>query len=1172
YLNEVSGLFEGSYTVGAMDEGGLWKFNYVAAYDNASNYKMYYSDSLSEPINELNFVVSHQISDLDSPSLNDLKLSYLITTKKETWIGKVIDKDLYIGPNSTITIADDVTITGNVYVFGTLISHGGLTIQGSLNAKSVTYGSNTSVSPGAVRIVGGQNSIRSTIVSNQPYEVPFTIDNEELTNENNTLEIVGKTLPFLDVSLQGNPVSLEADGSFATLAEDVTPEGIQFNLRDVFGNDMKKEFAVIDVLPPANVSGFTVLKETHNEIGVVWKTGAESDLKEYALYSNDKLITTLPADAASYKFEKLNEGTTYELAIAAVDTSNNTSEMVKVTATTLLSKPTVNPVSDKSTSVTGKASPGTKVSVQKGESVIGSGNTDAAGEFNIEIPAQKAGIELTVSVSNETGIVSEKESITVEDKTAPALLIVNPVSDKDLTVSGTAEAKSVVTVKAGETVIAEGNTDEFGKFSIAIEKQKAGLKLSIAAADAAGNTSEAKEITVSDVTAPEKPVVEKVTDKTTSITGTVEAGSVVSVKAGATEIGKATANQEGNYAVTIQKQQAGTVLKLTATDKAGNVSQATQVTVLDATAPAVPTVEEVTDKSTVIKGTAEAGSIVVVKAAGTEIGKATANSDGDFAVTIAKQKAGTKLSITATDAAGNVSAAKAVTVLDATAPTAPTVGKVTDKSVAVIGSGEVDALISIKAGSTELGTATVSSDGKYNVRIAVQKVGTKIQVTATDAAGNTSTASEVTVTDGTAPSVPNVNEVTDKSSAVTGTAEAASLVSVKAADKELGTGKVAEDGKYNITIAAQQAGTKIQVTATDAAGNTSPAKEVIVLDATAPSTPTVSKVTDQSTAVTGTAEAAAQIFVKVGSKEIGKATTSGDGKYSVAISKQKAGTVLTITATDQAGNVSAVKETVVVDGTAPALSFDNKVTHHSTRVIGTAEAASKVSVKNGSTTIGTATTDSKGNYEVNIKKQKVGAKLSITASDAAGNSSQAIPVTVVDGNYPDLKVVHWALEEIMYLGDDQIIGGYPNGGFQPDKDTTRAEAAKMLALALDLPIVDVSSGYKDVPNKHWGKNYIAAVSKAGLFTGNPDGTFAPNDVLKRSEMAKVISIAYELKSSKANHFSDVRSGHWAKGFISDLYENGITTGYPDETFHPGEPTTRAEYSVFLARAMNPEFR
>ena len=160
----------------------------------------------------------------------------------------------------------------------------------------------------------------------------------------------------------------------------------------------------------------------------------------------------------------------------------------------------------------------------------------------------------------------------------------------------------------------------------------------------------------------------------------------------------------------------------------------------------------------------------------------------------------------------------------------------------------------------------------------------------------------------------------------------------------------------------------------------------------------------------------------------------------------------------------------------------------------------------------------------------------------------------------------------MYLGDDQIIGGYPNGKFEPEKNTTRAEAAKMLSLALDLPVPDTSSGYKDVTNKHWAKNYVAAVSKAGLFNGNPDGTFAPDKILKRSEMAKIISIAYELKASESNHFNYVKSGYWAKGYISGLFENGITTGYPDKTFRAEEPTTRAEYSVFLARALNENLR
>lgn len=255
-----------------------------------------------------------------------------------------------------------------------------------------------------------------------------------------------------------------------------------------------------------------------------------------------------------------------------------------------------------------------------------------------------------------------------------------------------------------------------------------------------------------------------------------------------------------------------------------------------------------------------------------------------------------------------------------------------------------------------------------------------------------------------------------------------------------------------------------------------------------------------------------------------------------------------------------------------SLPLPNKVTHQSTRVIGTAEAGSKITIHSGNTVIGTATADAAGKYTIPIVKQKIGAMLTIGATDTAGNRSVPLVITVVDGNYRDLNITHWALDKIMYLADDRIIGGYPNGEFQPEKKTTRAEAAKMLALAMDLPIENVSSAFKDVSDKHWAKNYIAAASKAGLFVGNPDGTFAPEAVLKRAEMAKVISVAYELKASDNNHFKDVKSAYWAKSYIQGLYENQITVGYPDNTFRPEESTTRAEFSVFLARALNEQFR
>ncbi|TDL71131.1 DUF1533 domain-containing protein [Rhodococcus qingshengii] len=95
--------------------------------------------------------------------------------------------------------------------------------------------------------------------------------------------------------------------------------------------------------------------------------------------------------------------------------------------------------------------------------------------------------------------------------------------------------------------------------------------------DYAGNVTTVKF--TMDKTAPTAPIVNKVTTKTTKVTGKAEAGSAVVIKVGTKIIGTATADKDGNYTVSIAKQKAGTILYVTAKDKAGNVSAATKVTV-----------------------------------------------------------------------------------------------------------------------------------------------------------------------------------------------------------------------------------------------------------------------------------------------------------------------------------------------------------------------------------------------------------------------------------------------------------------------------------------------------------------------------------------------------------------------------------------------------------------
>lgn len=422
----------------------------------------------------------------------------------------------------------------------------------------------------------------------------------------------------------------------------------------------------------------------------------------------------------------------------------------------------------------------------------------------------------------------------------------------------------------------------------------------------------------------------------------------------------------------------------------------------DATPPSSPVVNQVGDADSTITGIAEANSTVYAIAEGSEIGRDSASQAGDFQLSISPQTAGTRISVYAMDHSGNVSEPAIVTVEDVTAPGAPQVNKVTDQDLAVTGTAELNSAIIVKIGPDSW-TGKANTSGQFSISIPTQKAGTQIEVTAKDNAGNVSAAAIVTVADKTPPAAPTVNKVTDQSTAVTGTAEKGSEVTVKIG---IGSwkGTASLEGKFSVSIPKQSAGTLIEVTAKDAAGNVSQAAKVTVADGDIPAAPIVRKVTDQSTAVTGNAEVETEINVKIGTASW-KGITDAEGIFSVAIPKQKIGTIIEVTATDREGNVSPSSKVTVVDGTPPAAPTVNKVNDQAAAVTGSAEKGSEVTVKIGTSSWkGTANTE--GQFSITIPTQKAGTIIEVTAKDAAGNVSAAAKVTVVDETAPPAPTVN----------------------------------------------------------------------------------------------------------------------------------------------------------------------
>ncbi|MFE4432072.1 Ig-like domain-containing protein, partial [Peribacillus butanolivorans] len=127
-----------------------------------------------------------------------------------------------------------------------------------------------------------------------------------------------------------------------------------------------------------------------------------------------------------------------------------------------------------------------------------------------------------------------------------------------------------------------------------------------------------------------------------------------------------------------------------------------------------------------------------------KIGETTAKN-GQYTIKIAKQKAGTTIVVSAKDTSGNKSGSKKVKVIDKTAPSVPTVNKITSKTVTVTGKGEKGASIYIYNGSKKIGQGIVDSRGNYKVKIKAQKKGSTLKVYAQDKSGNKSKSKTVKV-------------------------------------------------------------------------------------------------------------------------------------------------------------------------------------------------------------------------------------------------------------------------------------------------------------------------------------------------------------------------------------------------------------------------------------------
>ncbi|MCK1623305.1 family 16 glycosylhydrolase [Bradyrhizobium sp. 160] len=478
---------------------------------------------------------------------------------------------------------------------------------------------------------------------------------------------------------------------------------------------------------------------------------------------------------------------------------------------------------------------GTNVTSSSGTSSSGtsSSGTSSTGSSSVAAP-------VIASFSSDTGVVGD--GIT---------------KDNTPDLKGTAAANSTIKIYDGSTQIGTTTADAAGGWDYITQVlSDAKHTLTATATNSSGQTSVASAalaVTV-DTKAPATPTIASDTvgsNNQVVASGQAEANSTIRVYDGTTQVGTATTNTSGAWAVTTAALAAGThVLTATATDVAGNVSapsaafdsvisssgssgtgtsgtgtSGTGTSGTGSSAPTPPAAPKIasfssdtgtagdhitSDKTVTLAGTAAANSTVKVLDGTTQLGGVTADASGAWHYTTAALPDG-KHSFTASDTVSGVTS-KASTALDVTvdsaAPDAPVLlsDPTTHNRATVSGTAEAGSLIKLYEGTTLLGTATVASDGDWSVTTPNLKHGSHtFTATATDAAGNTSALSQPidppigshTGSDTSTVEVTNVRQHWDHTATIKGTADPNSPIKLLDGTISVGSATTDADGKWS---------------------------------------------------------------------------------------------------------------------------------------------------------------------------------------------------------------------------------------------------------------------------------------------------------------------------------------------------------------------------------------
>ena len=168
-------------------------------------------------------------------------------------------------------------------------------------------------------------------------------------------------------------------------------------------------------------------------------------------------------------------------------------------------------------------------------------------------------------------------------------------------------------------------------------------------------------------------------------------------------------------------------------------------------------------------------------------------------------------------------------------------------------------------------------------------------------------------------------------------------------------------------------------------------------------------------------------------------------------------------------------------------------------------------------------------------------------------------------DFIDLDLIpDYAKDPVLILVKKGILQGNEDGSFAPKRSINRAEFSKLIVEATSVKkYVPINPSFPDVTSEDWFFPYVETARKEGWISGYPDGEFKPAENINRAEIAKMLTLAFDLQVSKSD--SDQ---YWFDAYVRALAERKLLPYNTENAiFNPSKRPDRAEVSEHIYKVM-----